>query len=166
MSSKTFESGEDFTTDFYGPSSDKDWKIGDVMISNPLCIRETDVLNFYDPKLPWRQYRHLPVVDSENVLKGILSHRDIMDEAVNRLVGPQTGNSDFTSEKGIPVNTIMKKEVVSIHPEATVQEAAYKMFSNKCGCLPVVDERNRVLGIVTEADLVKLFYLYSEGGCP
>lgn len=52
------------------------------------------------------------------------------------------------------VKEIMKKEVVTITKETTVEEIAKILSSNNVSGVPVVDEENRVIGIVTEADLL------------
>ena len=49
---------------------------------------------------------------------------------------------------------IMTRKVISVHPGASVQEAAQLLYSNRISGLPVVDDRSRIIGIVTEADII------------
>jgi CBS domain-containing protein len=53
------------------------------------------------------------------------------------------------------VKEVMTTEVITIAPEATIRAAAAVMLARKIGCLPVVDQ-GRLVGILTETDLVKL----------
>jgi len=65
---------------------------------------------------------------------------------------------DAINEK-IPITRIMKSNIATISPNTKMREAAQFMYKNKYGCLPVIDEndRNRLVGIITEADFVKFF---------
>lgn len=49
---------------------------------------------------------------------------------------------------------IMTRKVISVHPGASVQEAAQLLYSNRISGLPVVDDLSRIIGIVTEADII------------
>jgi len=55
----------------------------------------------------------------------------------------------------LKASDIMTKNVISVSPDDTIQEAARLMFLNKLSGLPVLDEEDKVVGILTEADLVK-----------
>lgn len=48
----------------------------------------------------------------------------------------------------------MTRKVISVHPGASVQEAAQLLYSNRISGLPVVDDLSRIIGIVTEADII------------
>ena len=50
---------------------------------------------------------------------------------------------------------IMTKDVVTIHPEATVEELARLLIEHKISGVPVVDNENKLVGIVTENDLIR-----------
>ena len=50
----------------------------------------------------------------------------------------------------------MHRDVVSVSPGLTVSKAARILLENKYGCLPVVSEQDDLLGIVTEADFLRL----------
>ena len=50
---------------------------------------------------------------------------------------------------------IMTKDVVTIHPEATVEELARLLIEHKISGVPVVDNEKKLVGIVTENDLIR-----------
>ena len=56
----------------------------------------------------------------------------------------------------VPVVEAMHRDVVSVAPELSVKEAAEILLQNKYGCLPVVDDSGLLVGIVTEADFLRL----------
>jgi len=51
----------------------------------------------------------------------------------------------------------MTKHVVTISPEATIEEAAQSMIDKKVGALPVVKEKARLVGLITETDVLQYF---------
>ena len=86
----------------------------------------------------------VPVLDSDNVLIGILSERDI----VRKLV--KTGrDSDL-----VTANDIMTKEIKSIYLDTTVVEAQKIMTENNIRHLPVVDENKKLINFLSQRDLI------------
>jgi CBS domain-containing protein len=58
--------------------------------------------------------------------------------------------------QGVTISQVMSAPPISIDPDASVQEAARLMAEHKIGCLPVEEDR-RVIGIVTETDVLRYF---------
>jgi acetoin utilization protein AcuB len=110
-----------------------------------------------------RQFRRLPVVDDRDELIGIVSERDLLyaSPPPTTLPGDQELD-DLLSE--LRVQEIMTKEVITTVPDAFIEEAARLMTENKIGGLPVVDEDNHVVGVITETDVFRAFMkLYRAG---
>jgi acetoin utilization protein AcuB len=87
--------------------------------------------------------RRLPVVDSTGVLTGIVAERDLLVAADRYLTSP------------VDVARIMTRQVVTVGDTTPVVEAAMLMIERKIGGLPVVDLSRKLLGIITETDLLK-----------
>ena len=101
------------------------------------------------------RFRRLPVV-SEDVLFGIITSTDIVrymgtGEVFDRLV---TG--DVGEVMDLPVRTLMKGELVTTTPEVPINAAARVMLERGIGALPVIED-SRLIGLVTEFDLVRAF---------
>jgi acetoin utilization protein AcuB len=99
--------------------------------------------------------RHLPVVESTGTLCGIVTDRDLR----HQLFAPQMFRSIGTVPveellAATPVRNVMSSPVISVGPDTDLQEAARIMAEEKLGSLPVV-ERGRIVGIVTETDLLR-----------
>jgi acetoin utilization protein AcuB len=111
--------------------------------------------------------RHLPVVDENNRLLGIVTESDI------RKAGPSDVDMLSVKEAGyllekLKVSAFMtpKEKLVTITPDALIEEAAQLMHDHKIGCLPIV-EGEKLYGIFTETDamahLVDVFGLEQRG---
>jgi len=87
--------------------------------------------------------RRLPVVDQAGVLIGIVAERDLLVAADRYLSAP------------VDVARIMTRDVLTVGDTTPVVNAAMLMIERKIGGLPVVDESRRLLGIITETDLLK-----------
>jgi len=87
--------------------------------------------------------RRLPVVDGSGLLAGIVAERDLLAAA------------DRYLQSVADVEDIMTRRVVTVARNTPVVEAASLMIGLKIGGLPVVDAANKVLGIITETDLLK-----------
>jgi acetoin utilization protein AcuB len=102
-------------------------------------------------------------VDDRDELIGIVSERDLLyaSPPPAALLGGQELD-DLLSE--LRVQEIMTEEVIAAAPDAFIEEAARLMADNKIGGLPVVDEDNHVVGVLTETDVFKAFIdIYRAG---
>lgn len=97
--------------------------------------------------------RHVPVVDEDGDLVGLITHRDLSKYAMASLEQlPVSSQREALS--GIGVGELMAKDPECVGPDLLLEEAANMMLENKFGCLPVTEDR-RLVGILTEADFVK-----------
>ena len=95
---------------------------------------------------------HLPVVYNDKLV-GMLSIRDVLETYYQHLGDP----SSFTIENidnHFKVEDIMTKDVHSIKPDATREEAAETFRNNKFRSLPVTDNEGQLVGIITPLDLI------------
>jgi len=99
-----------------------------------------------------RRIRHLPVIDTERRLIGMLSERDlravilrVIDEVPPEGIGPALAR--------IRVNEVMTWGVLTVGSETPLREAAAILRQRNVGALPVV-EQGRVIGILTATDVI------------
>ena len=111
--------------------------------------------------------RHLPVVDKENRLVGIVTESDIREAGPSDVA--MLSVKELTGLLGtIKVSELMipREKVITITPDTLIEEAIQLMHDNKIGCLPVVDE-GKLYGIFTETDalahLVDIFGFKQKG---
>ena len=104
--------------------------------------------------------RHLPVVDGDNRLVGLLTHRNILSAWLSHGRPDREPPNAVASE--VPVEMVMERDVLTVDEETTAARAAELLEEYRFGCLPVVDAHHRVVGILTEADFVELARKYLE----
>jgi len=98
------------------------------------------------------RFRHLVVTETDARLAGVISDRDML-----RFM------SSGADLKAATVADVMRQGVVAIRPETLLSEAAGQMLSRRINCLPVVDENERLCGILTSTDLLQAFQRMQEG---
>lgn len=101
------------------------------------------------------RFRRLPVV-SEDVLYGIITATDIMRYLGSREVFLRISTGDIAEVTGLPVRTLIAGDLFTTSPERSINEAAREMLDRNIGALPVIED-TRLIGLVTEFDLVRAF---------
>lgn len=99
--------------------------------------------------------RHVPVVDGDGDLVGLVSERDLLRNVLTDQADVPLSVRD-QAMKARKVREIMTEDVQTADPEGTLQEAAQLLIDNKFGCLPVT-EGSRLVGILTQSDFVRHF---------
>jgi len=102
--------------------------------------------------------RHLPVLDAEQRVIGIVSHRDVLAAAMSQVLDFDP-KSRRTFLRSIEVSEVMAKDVVTAGPDTALAEIARILVERKIGCVPVVSPRGELLGLVTESDLLAAAFL-------
>lgn len=109
-----------------------------------------------------KKIRRLPVVDSANRLVGIVSERDLLHASPSPATSLSVWELNYLLWR-LTVREIMAEKVVTIAPTTPLVEAARLMVEKKIGGLPVVDEQNHVVGVITETDIFKTFVAMATG---
>ena len=101
-----------------------------------------------------RKFHHI-VVTANDAPVGVISDRDLLQN-----LSPFLGNrmreraqDKHTLDKR--VHQIMSRQLITICPDATAEKAVEEMSEHGVSCLPVVDEQDRLVGIITWKDLAR-----------
>ncbi len=127
--------------------------VRDLMTRDVKTLDRNDKLTIADDLMRMDRIRHLPVVDEEEGLVGIVSQRDLFRSALARALGYGERAQDKLMEH-LLVKEVMSRPVETTYPKAPLAEAARLMSEKKIGCL-VVTEGERIVGILTEGDFVR-----------
>jgi acetoin utilization protein AcuB len=112
-----------------------------------------------------RGFRRLPVVDDKGELVGIIAERDLLYAAPSPATSLSVWELHYLLSK-LTVSSIMTDKVIATTPHTFIEEAARLMTKHKIGALPVVDEQNRVIGVITETDIFRTFVDMHRAGHP
>ncbi len=127
--------------------------VRDLMVDPVVTLGRNDRLSVANNLLKQERIRHIPVLDDDGRLCGIVTQRDLFRGALLRALGYGSRIADKMYES-LPVKEAMTSDVLTTSPETPVREAAHVMLENKVGCLPVV-VAGKLVGIITEGDFVK-----------
>ena len=123
--------------------------VGDLMTPEPTTVSPDTPVGEAWRTMTERRFRHMPVVKDGGRLLGIVTQRDL-------LVAARVSERRIDLDDDRPVSELMNREVDTVGPECCAAEAARHMLRTKRSCLPVVDETGTLVGILTEADYMRL----------
>jgi acetoin utilization protein AcuB len=130
-------------------------KIKDLMSANPVLVRGDETCRDVASRMCQRHVRHLPVVNREDLLEGVITDRDLRHYLLSPSVIGQLGRVPVTTLlEHVRVRDVMSWPVFVTSPETDLVDAVKLMRVHHVGALPVVEGR-QVLGIVTETDLLR-----------
>jgi acetoin utilization protein AcuB len=128
--------------------------VRDIMQTHPVSATLETRLPHLLRLLQRRGFRHLPVVDSGKLV-GIISDRDLKQSMISAASTTEGSERDRLLDE-LTAGQIMARAVVTVGPTIGVDEAARLMATRKISALPVT-EGDRLVGIVTETDVLQLF---------
>ena len=139
-------------------------KVKDLMSRQVLTIGPSDSCHEAVGWMHHARVRHLPVINRDGMLVGVVTDRDLRHYLFSPSVFKTLGQTSVEALlKTAPVAQIMSRLVISVPPEAELSDAAHVMMTERIGSLPVVDG-GRVVGIVTETDLLRQV-CQADAGC-
>jgi CBS domain-containing membrane protein len=128
--------------------------VGQLMTQRVRTARPGDPVSLVRDLIHEHGVRHVPVVDEEGALVGLVSHRDLLRAALI-----EQSDSAILAEnerlESITVGEVMNTSVDAVEADTPLTEAAELMLENKYGCVPVVSD-TQLVGILTESDFVRL----------
>ncbi|MDD5440333.1 MAG: CBS domain-containing protein [Candidatus Omnitrophica bacterium] len=128
----------------------------DIMIIDPFTLNIDDPFSFTWDMFTTREIRHIPIINDDKTLAGIITIRDLY-----RIISPRKNMDDggyFYDRETLDryiLRKVMTKDVFTLKPQDTIGKAVRVMAERKYGCVPVVDTNNRLVGIVTQIDILK-----------
>jgi len=117
-------------------------KVREVMTDRPRCVTLDTPVSEAASLMESENIGSLPVLEGEE-LAGMITDRDIVVRAVAKGKDP----------RGMPVREVVSRELVTVYAEEDLSDALTKMACEQVRRLPVVDEDNRLVGILAQADV-------------
>jgi CBS domain-containing protein len=132
-------------------------RVSEIMESEIVTLAATDRLDLAADVMRLGQVRHIPVVDAGRVV-GIVTHRDLLAASLSKAL-----SFDPTQQRtflhSVDVGEVMTRDVVTVAPDASLDEAAALLIGRRIGCLPVAKPDGTLVGLLTETDLLRAAFL-------
>jgi CBS domain-containing protein len=117
----------------------------DIMTQSPISISPQSGILEIQTLMQQKRFRHLPVVNSEGLLLGIVSERDVLKAVSKPLREP----------KDILASDLMGSSVMAATPDTLLIEIAQMLLSENKSALPIIDAESKLVGILTTTDILK-----------
>lgn len=127
-------------------------RVRELMTEEPLRVSASSSLTAAVALLALGDVRHLPVVDNDGRVVGVLSERDALGFLV-----PGEDKVDENLEAGLerPVAEVMSEEPLTIGPDEPAEALVDLLLTSKVGAVPVVEKDRTLVGIVSYVDVLR-----------
>lgn len=115
-------------------------KVYKIMSTQIFTVNENDSVRLINSIMNWKHIHHLPVVDKNHSVVGLITFNRISKDNI---------------DQDVSVKDVMTKDIKTAPPGMTIEDAKQMMISNNIGCLPILDH-GELVGMVTKTDLEKL----------
>ncbi len=127
------------------------------MVSQVITIDKDASVFEAQEKMAANGIRHLPIVDADNRLIGIVTDRDLRSVMPYRLIKEKGIAQEREKLAHLKVEDIMTRNPKTISPMYTIQDALLMIQKEKVGAFPVVDDEGKLQGILSVRDLLRAF---------
>jgi acetoin utilization protein AcuB len=131
--------------------------ISKVMTRNVVTIDENADISQAQDKMSKHRFRHLPVVDENNRLIGIVTDRDIRSVLPSSYLSEEDRRKEWEHFSKCKLSDIMTYNPITLSPLDTIQDALLLLHKKQFGALPVVVEQQILIGIISVRDLLREF---------
>jgi CBS domain-containing protein len=148
-------------------------KVGEVMTLQVIEARRETPFKDVAQLLARHRISGLPVVDADDKVLGVISETDLMRRQAARAARDRGGRFrlpalrrkvriEGAKARAMTAGQLMSTPAITVHPEQRVADAARVMERHHIERLPVVDEEDRLIGIATRRDLLRVFLRTDE----
>lgn len=117
-------------------------KVDSLMSTALITVRDTDSIGQAEAEMKLGSMRHVPVIDDNQNLVGVLSARDVLAALAK-------------GKKSVRVGEYMSRQPITVTPDTPVPDAIDLLLEHRFGSLPVVGSDGHLMGIVTETDFLR-----------
>jgi CBS domain-containing protein len=123
-----------------------------LMTRDVVTLEARTTLDIVDDIMSLKRIRHLPVLEND-VLVGLVTQRDLFRAGLSSVLEfRKHAVKEWLAQ--IQVREVMVANLITIAPDAPIEDAVARMVDRKIGCLPVVAE-GRLVGLLSETDCLR-----------
>jgi acetoin utilization protein AcuB len=132
-------------------------KLRTIMKAPVITVSEDDDFHLVQDKMAVHDIRHIPVVNESDQVVGLISERHLYKIHSPRRLENGTWFYDKEGLDTFILKNVMVPDPFTLGPENTLEDALKAMVQFKFGCIAVVDNKKRSMGIITRIDILKFF---------
>jgi len=129
--------------------------LSEIMVRDVISIQLRDPSSLVDTLMKHHPIHHLPVLEGD-VLRGLIAQRDLYRNMLSALYYEDERELHSFLDNFTDVVSIMTPDPLTLGPGDTLGDAVTLMLRHKIGCVPIVDDRHRLQGILTDSDLLRI----------
>jgi acetoin utilization protein AcuB len=126
-----------------------------AMTRNVVTARPGDLLADAAARMRSIGVRHLPVVDGDECLVGILSDRDLRTAVGSADALEEVGAGTRARVRTMKVRDVMSRDPLTTSPGAALEQAGRALVEHRIGALPVIDDARHVVGMLSYVDYIR-----------
>ncbi len=127
--------------------------VGDFMSRNVVCVAMDDRLSTVKEHFDRLKFHHLLVVESGKLV-GVVSDRDLL-KALSPKLGTLSESEKDAATLNKRVHQVMTRSPISLHPQASLQDAVNVFNTHRISCIPIVTVDGQPVGMVSWRDILK-----------
>jgi CBS domain-containing protein len=135
----------------------RDTPLSRIMVRNVITVQLDDPTSTVDTLMKLHPIHHVPVLQ-DKVLVGLISQRDLYRTMLSTLYYDSEQEQHSFLDNFTEIAGIMTADPLTLTPQQTLGEALDLVLEYRIGCIPVVNEQHELLGILTDSDLLRLFW--------
>ncbi len=105
-----------------------------------------------------KNIHHLLITDDDGLLAGVMTDRDLYKH-LSPTVGTNQETHRDTALMQKKLHQIMTRNLITSQAQQSLNEAVLLFYDNHISCLPIIDEQNKAIGIITWRDILKVLAL-------
>ena len=127
------------------------------MTPAPLTVESDILISEAREILRSNRFRHLPVIDKDWRLVGMVTDRDIRSAYPSSVLSGEDRKRELEQVSKTPVSEIMSTDLVNLLPHSTIDDALLLLEKKRVGAIPVLDEKGVIVGIFSMRDLIRAY---------
>ncbi len=127
------------------------------MTPAPLTVEPDILISEAREILRSNRFRHLPVIDKDWRLVGMVTDRDIRSAYPSSVLSGEDRRNELEQVFKTPVSEIMSTDLVNLLPHSTIDDALLLLEKKRVGAIPVLDEKGVIVGIFSMRDLIRAY---------
>ena len=130
--------------------------VKDFMTPNVLTISEDKSMLEARELMKSSDFRRIPVVDDIKRVMGIITDGDVGRTSPSDASTLSRYEANYLLSR-LKVRDVMTRDVITVRDDTVIEDVAYILYKHKISALPVIDEDNKLCGIITDSDIFRAF---------